>query len=247
MNTAPDSNHVRQLLTHVYGHRAGTTEAAFTKKGMSVNELVELHRLARTPGVTEILEIGMAAGTSSVVFCDAVANAGGRVTSVDPFQSHKDHSAGSGIKAVAAAGHAARHKLIEQPDYLALPQLLVEGRTFDLIFIDGWHSFDYTLLDLFYADLLLRDSGILACHDATSPPVYKAVRFLELNKPYSRISPPVMVELPSLSARAWRRLRIATAGREVRDAARARRERWRTLAAYRKTASRQCPESVRDF
>jgi hypothetical protein len=28
-----------------------------------------------------------------------------------------------------------------------------------LVFVDGWHTFDYTLLDLFFADLLTEVGG----------------------------------------------------------------------------------------
>jgi hypothetical protein len=146
------------------------------------------------------------------------------------------------------AGFQAQHRLIEEMNFLALPSLIAAGAQYDFVFVDGWHSFDYTLVDLFYADLLLRDDGILAVHDTTAPPVYKAVRFLETHKPYERISPPLQVELPTLSRRVWRRLRTVVAGSEARSAARARRERWRMLAAYRKRASVQLAQNVlRDF
>ena len=39
-------------------------------------------------------------------------------------------------------------------------------KPFDFIFIDGWHTFDYTLVDMFYADRLLRIGGYLLIDDA---------------------------------------------------------------------------------
>ena len=50
---------------------------------------------------------------------------------------------------------------IEQKSFLAMPRLLQAGRKFDFCFVDGMHLFDYTALDLFYADLLVRVGGII--------------------------------------------------------------------------------------
>lgn len=50
---------------------------------------------------------------------------------------------------------------IEQKSFLAMPRLLQAGRKFDFCFVDGMHLFDYTLIDLFYADLLVRVGGII--------------------------------------------------------------------------------------
>ena len=58
---------------------------------------------------------------------------------------------GQGVRNVAAAGFANMHRLMEEYDYIALPQLVAEKAQFDMVFIDGYHSFDYTFLDFFYA------------------------------------------------------------------------------------------------
>jgi predicted O-methyltransferase YrrM len=240
----PTETAVRDLIARVYGASSGAAQDAFVAEGMAVSELVELAGLVHREKCQRVLEVGMANGTSSVVICEAMrAHGGGHLTSIDPYQSHADHFAGGGVRAVAAAGFASHHRLIEQASYLAMPALLALGATFDLVFIDGWHSFDFTFVDLFFADLLLKTGGILACHDTTQAPVFKAIRFFETNRPYVPVSPPAMVELPTRRARIARRLRTAIAGGEARDAARSRRERWRMLAAYRKVASTQMPEN----
>ncbi len=46
----------------------------------------------------------------------------------------------------------------------------------DFIFIDGWHTFDYTLIDFFYADKLLRKDGIILIDDALHKGVEKFVK-----------------------------------------------------------------------
>lgn len=49
---------------------------------------------------------------------------------------------------------------------------------FDFIFIDGWHTFDHTLLDAFYATRLLRIGGYLLVDDAGMAPVQRACEYL---------------------------------------------------------------------
>jgi len=132
--------------------------------------------------------------------------------------------------------------LLEQPDYLALPQLVAEGVRCDFVLIDGWHSFDYTLLDLFYADLLLNDGGLVAFHDTYMPCVYRAVRFLEAHKPYERLSPAMMPRLRSLPRRFVRRMKTFLSGPAAVREARERREDWYELAVYRKKSTEQVNE-----
>jgi predicted O-methyltransferase YrrM len=190
------------------------------------------------PGRT--LEIGMAAGGSSARICAYHRDHGrGRHVAVDPFQLAEDGWNGQGVARVASAGLSEFLELISEPDYLALPELVRAGRRFDFVLIDGWHSFDYTMIDLFYADLLLRAGGVVAIHDSNWPAVYRACRFLETHKPYERIGPPISVERTSLIARGIRRIRQLACGRSAWRDARLRRTRWYALAAYRKRADHQ--------
>ena len=46
---------------------------------------------------------------------------------------------------------------------------------FDLIFIDGWHTFYYTLVDFFYSNLLLKIGGMIIIDDALHAGVAKCV------------------------------------------------------------------------
>jgi hypothetical protein len=43
--------------------------------------------------------------------------------------------------------------VLREPSFLAMPRLLARGAKFDLVFVDGWHTFDFTLLDMFYAEV----------------------------------------------------------------------------------------------
>ena len=45
--------------------------------------------------------------------------------------------------------------MIEEPDYLALPELVRQQLAPEAAYVDGKHSFEYVLLDFFYLDKLL--------------------------------------------------------------------------------------------
>lgn len=201
-----------------------------------------LDGLVRSVRPQRTLEIGLANGTSAVVICRALRESGGgKHVAIDPYQSDPAHWDSRGLERVHQAGLADFFELIEDFDYLVLPRLLAEGRSFDFILIDGWHSFDYTLLDLFYADHLLEVGGVIVLHDTGCPAVWKACRFLETHKPYDLVSPPIGVIIPSLTGRALRRARQFLGGRKAMSDARQRRTEWFSLAAYRKLESRQVP------
>jgi predicted O-methyltransferase YrrM len=186
------------------------------------------------------LEIGMANGESSLVICQALENRSlSRHVAIDPFESSVWD--GQGVKRIHEAGLSDRIELIEEFDYLALPRLVVEKRSFDFVLIDGWHSFDYAFIDLFYADLLLRPGGIVAIHDTGWPSVYKVCRFLETHKPYERLSPPPAVIIPSLFGRIARRIKQVLGGYSVYRASQRRRTEWFSLAVYRKREDYQVP------
>src|SRR5205823_14807447 len=114
---------------------------------MRDGEYARLRELLRAVAPERTLEIGMATGGSSLVICELLRAQGrGQHTAVDPFQNAPDAWGGKGVGRVQEAGLLPFFELIEDFDYLALPRLVAEGRTFDFILIDGWHSFDYTLV-----------------------------------------------------------------------------------------------------
>lgn len=208
--------------------------------GMREQEYERLRELLAKFQPQDCLEIGMANGGSSVVICQAIREQGeGRHRAIDPFQTVLNGFNGRGLEAVRKAGLTDSFELIEDFDYLALPKLVTNRQQFDFILIDGWHSFDYTFVDIFYADLLLKVGGVLAVHDSGWPSVYRACRFLETHKPYERLSPPISVVRKSFVGRIARRIGQFLGGpRYYREMA-ARRNQWFSLAAYVKRADQQ--------
>ena len=245
--SAPSSDViVRDVLARAFPGKELRDQKAFTRAGMSPEELVRLYELVEQQKAARVLEVGMASGTSTVVILSALAKTGdGTLTSIDPFQTTQ--FAGSGRERVRAMGFADRHRHLEQPDYLAMPQLLAAGESFDFVLVDGYHSFDYTLVDVFFADLLLRTGGVLAVHDSSWPAVLKVLQFLETHKDYRRVSPPPLVRRDGLVSKAVGRAKIYGGGARRIKAFEDRRRNWHTLAAYRKMSERMAPEFTLGF
>jgi predicted O-methyltransferase YrrM len=129
------------------------------------------------PAIRRTLEVGCAFGLSSLHICAAIRDReGASHTIIDPFQNTQWDAVG--IKNLETAG-IDFFKLLETKSEFALPQLLEKHEDqFDFIFIDGWHTFDHTLLDCFYATRLLRIGGVLTIDDVSFPSVRRVVDFL---------------------------------------------------------------------
>ena len=134
------------------------------------------------------LEIGFANGVSAVYI---LKNINTSLISIDPFQ--KTQWKDNGRKLVKNLKLNTRHKCIEKKSYEALPELLKKdgNNSFDFIFIDGWHTFDYTLVDFFYSNLLLKIGGIIIIDDALHAGVADCVKYLNSNyKFYEKLVSP---------------------------------------------------------
>src|SRR5262249_53891072 len=121
---------------------------------------------------------GCAYGLSSISICAALHDRdGSHHTILDPFQRTWWKSIG--VTNLSRAG-LSRFTLIEEKSEFALPSLLSASEgAFDFIFLDGWHTFDHTMLDCFYSARLLRVGGYLVLDDAHWQSVTKVVQCLE--------------------------------------------------------------------
>jgi predicted O-methyltransferase YrrM len=142
--------------------------------------------LANQPSL--VIEVGMAFGVSTLAILTALRKLGrdGRLISVDPNQTAQWKN--GGVVNVARAGLRPYHELIEEPDYLALPRLLAGGCRPDLAYIDGWHTFDYTLLDFWYVDKMMHTGGIIGMNDCGWPAVHKAINFFLTHRQYEELN-----------------------------------------------------------
>jgi predicted O-methyltransferase YrrM len=140
--------------------------------------------LREAPGL--VVEIGMAQGVSTLSILTALAKTGGRLISVDPYEGWPSGRLAA-RHAVERAGFADRHTHLEAKSYEALPRLLAEGTVVDLGYIDGWHTFDYALLDFFYLDRMLRAGGVVGFNDAGWRSVFHVLRYVRTHRRYDEI------------------------------------------------------------
>jgi predicted O-methyltransferase YrrM len=165
-----------------------------------------LYRLISSDSsITTTLEVGCAFGLSSLHICEALrSRPGASHTIIDPRQMDVWH--GVGVTHLERAG-IDFYSLISEPSELALPNLLrSQPEGFDFVFIDGWHTFDQTMLDIFYANRLVRVGGYIVIDDCNWASVSAAVSYYENYPAYE------LLRKPALTART-RRLRVARAAR----------------------------------
>lgn len=142
-----------------------------------------------------VLEVGMAFGVASLAILSALRENGenGKLVSVDPHQLTGGWK-GGGVAAVARAGFKERHELIEDYDYNALPRLLASDFQPDLAYVDGWHTFDYVLLDWWYLDKMLPVGGVVGFNDCGWPAIDKVIKFVLTHRKYDEIDVGLPVE-----------------------------------------------------
>jgi hypothetical protein len=75
--------------------------------------------------------------------------------------------------------------------------LLTRGDHFDLVFIDGCHTFDNVLVDFFYAHRLLNVGGVVVFDDVSLNAVKHVVRYV--------FNYPNLAPIGSVPYGAWRR------------------------------------------
>ncbi len=195
--------------------------------GINAAASLKIQEFIRRLDAKKTLEIGMAMGCSTLAILEALPK-DGLHTSIDPFQTatHGYGFRGVGLTMVKRAGLANQHRLIEEPNYFALPDLLKAGEQFDLIFIDGYHTFDFAFIDLFYSDLLLREGGILIFDDWGFPCVYHATQFLEQHKAYKKLGP-----------HTWNELNLLSKLNRFRQKTRKQLAEWGSICAYEKLSN----------
>jgi predicted O-methyltransferase YrrM len=154
-------------------------------------EAVALRGWVEREGATRTIEIGLGYGVSALAVCEGLrVNGGARHIVIDPFQETRFE--GRGLRLLEEAGMAPLVELHPEESQLALPQLVAEGRRFDLAFVDGNHRFDGVFLDLVYLGRLVRGGGIVFLDDYQLPAVARAVSFCTTNLGWEleEVSPP---------------------------------------------------------
>lgn len=160
-----------------------------------VEEGLFLQRLVAQVKPQTSVEVGLAYGVSTLFICEILATQpSARHIVIDPHQYqpsevHQNHQTfdGAGLHNLKRAGYSHLIDFRNAPSEIALPQLVAEGLHVDFAFIDGWHTFDSTLVDFFYVDRLLKPGGVVVLDDTDFPSVWKFCRYLVANRDYTVI------------------------------------------------------------
>lgn len=168
------------------GRTMGRSGKQFSDLGSNstINNLRFIQQTMRERRPARTLEIGLAFGASTVLFCSEHQRLGHEATkqhtAVDPMQPFQLYDE-AGVYAVERAGFSGF--LDYHPEYseFVLPRILQEGRCYDFIYIDGSHLFENVLIDAFYCAKLLSDGGLIAFDDCSDPHVAKVISFIRGN------------------------------------------------------------------
>lgn len=152
---------------------------------ISEGEAIILMKMVEASNAKVTLETGLAFGVSALAICHASRSLNGNAFvhyGVDPNQLTEYN--GSALASLKKEGLAENFRLLEGPSHLMLPKLIEEGVVLDCAFIDGWHTFDYTLADFFLIDKMLKPGGYLAFHDMYALSKQKVLRFILSHRKY---------------------------------------------------------------
>ena len=109
---------------------------------------------------------------------------GGRVDWHGPCAARRD-LAGGGLHNVKRAGFNDRYFFHEEQSQVVLPRLDAAGTRIQFALIDGWHTFDHTLVDFFFIDRMLDVGGIIVLDDVGYPSICRLCHFILANRNYS--------------------------------------------------------------
>ncbi len=161
---------------------------------VSLAEAEYIMDVIREKKLSRCVETGVAYGASTIAVCEALIQLEkmGLVCKhygVDPCQYSEFN--GSAIAVLRRCGLDHLFELLEGPSHIMLPKLLERNVSVDFALVDGWHTFDYTLVDVFLADKLLRSGGILMIHDMQMPSKRMVWRYLRTHRRYRRLRGPI--------------------------------------------------------
>jgi predicted O-methyltransferase YrrM len=129
-------------------------------------------------------EVGLAFGVSTLYILEAMAPFGGRLVGMDPAQ-HDGTWRGGGLHNIERSGFANRYEFHEETSQRVLPRLAAAGTRIQFGFVDGWHTFDHTLVDFFYLDQMLDPGGVLVLDDVGYPALRRLAHFILTNRDYT--------------------------------------------------------------
>jgi len=160
------------------------------------------------------VEVGLAFGVSSLYILDELAGMPNTMHyGIDPMQFN-DRWHGLGLENIKRAGLDQYYKFFQEPSFTALPKIYETGKRFQFALIDGWHTFDYTLVDFFYIDKLLDINGVVVFDDVGYKAVRKVATFVLSNLDYSLVDAVKFESLPKKNFKSRLKANLAVLSRD---------------------------------
>lgn len=158
--------------------------SSIAAQGISTpNNLHVLRRLLLHEKPARTLEVGLAAGASALVFLashqDNKSIGEHPHTAIDAYQSSYCQNAALHLTAEAGLAHYLR--IFEDLSCIVLPELLKNEEEFDVVYVDGSHSFPNVFVDFYYCSQMLALDGIILFDDCSDPNVTKVCSFIDRN------------------------------------------------------------------
>jgi predicted O-methyltransferase YrrM len=196
-NTEKDPKFTEKYLETILKHHVVFTPDGEYRKLHSHTkdrEHDEIRKALTKTKAKQTLEVGFAYGTSALVFAEhhqRMKNTGISHTIIDPNQYGKGQGSWEGIGAenLRRCGFikSRNWRLLEESSTLALPFLYKKFGSgwLDVALIDGWHLFDYTLIDVFYCLEMVKIGGYVIVDDKNQKAVKAVAKYI--TRSYSHV------------------------------------------------------------
>ena len=182
-----ESKYLKKLLLYKHFYNEENKDLREINSNISLNEGIELFKIIKEYKPKKIVEIGFATGISTLFMLCALEK-NNVLYSIDPYQKIQWNKFGLiNVNNLLEELNLPKtmHKFIE--DY-SNNFFSKTKESFDLVLIDGDHSYNGTMIDLYGANKILKNNGILIIDDVLHYDVKKALaNFLKKNNNYQKI------------------------------------------------------------
>jgi predicted O-methyltransferase YrrM len=139
----------------------------------------EIYNLIIKNKLHKCIEIGMDYGIISTYILLGLEklNKDVKLISIDEYQKTRWNDIG--LKIIELNDFTKNHQFYNEPAYLLLPKLL--DNKYDLIFISGWNTFDYIMISITFALIILKDDGFVVINNKYNNRVNKCIRYIDSN------------------------------------------------------------------
>lgn len=151
---------------------------------IEVEEIDFFSSFIRKPNAN-ILDIGVGKGVSTALFA-SMKNVN-KVVGIDPYQSSEHHNSMFKLCELLSIP-TEKIILVEKKSIEAKSSLNKLGLMFDYVLVDGYHSFDSTLIDFLIGHDFLTDGGLIAFHDCFYKQKQKVLNFIIKNRDYEIVA-----------------------------------------------------------